>query len=452
MEHACLVIVIVSSSKSFKSDREKSCYDLAKQSHSRESPHFFVRSDSKILRQKTYNYGTRPQLKNMKLRWWFVLFYSLGLICLVPVAKAIDEEEDPDDGVELEDDEPVIELNPAYVEPYNRHFRSASNSSEDEDEYDEDEEEEESGIEQATSKTVLGKALAKSRGTQRKAIKFVKKHHAKILVAMAVVAFRRELRKLLFYLVATPCVDPKTGQVTHREIRLRPTAILKVVLFVEMMRRVQQGSKAARLAAVFLAGNTNPILGAFMSKLLTPANLAYIPPIEQHFTFERINERYAKDGMALDKALSSTSTPQPFFASGQSLSPPWAMNATSTFLYTLQQPQNNGTVIILDLLGLDTRVSQLGTLRDEISFLLDQHRIRAAHQPTGNVASSNTTESSSSALDTSNVSMEVVVLLKSPGGSAQDYGLAAQQLLRLRNEPGIQVTICVDKVAASGGS
>lgn len=45
---------------------------------------------------------------------------------------------------------------------------------------------------------------------------------------------------------------------------------------------------------------------------------------------------------------------------------------------------------------------------------------------------------------------EVVVCLESPGGVVHGYGLAASQLLRIRNK-GIPLTICVDKVAASGG-
>jgi serine protease SohB len=45
---------------------------------------------------------------------------------------------------------------------------------------------------------------------------------------------------------------------------------------------------------------------------------------------------------------------------------------------------------------------------------------------------------------------EVVVRLESPGGVVHGYGLAASQLLRVR-EKGIPLTICVDKVAASGG-
>ncbi|MGZ3769597.1 MAG: protease SohB [Bdellovibrio sp.] len=45
---------------------------------------------------------------------------------------------------------------------------------------------------------------------------------------------------------------------------------------------------------------------------------------------------------------------------------------------------------------------------------------------------------------------EVVVRVESPGGVVHGYGLAASQLLRVR-EHGIQLTVCIDKVAASGG-
>lgn len=45
---------------------------------------------------------------------------------------------------------------------------------------------------------------------------------------------------------------------------------------------------------------------------------------------------------------------------------------------------------------------------------------------------------------------EVVVLLESPGGVMQNYGLAASQLVRLR-DAGVPITVCIDKVAASGG-
>ena len=45
---------------------------------------------------------------------------------------------------------------------------------------------------------------------------------------------------------------------------------------------------------------------------------------------------------------------------------------------------------------------------------------------------------------------EVVLNLESPGGVVAGYGLAAAQLSRIR-DAGIKLTVCVDKVAASGG-
>ena len=45
---------------------------------------------------------------------------------------------------------------------------------------------------------------------------------------------------------------------------------------------------------------------------------------------------------------------------------------------------------------------------------------------------------------------ETILRLESPGGTVHGYGLAASQLLRLRTG-GVPLTICVDKVAASGG-
>ncbi len=45
---------------------------------------------------------------------------------------------------------------------------------------------------------------------------------------------------------------------------------------------------------------------------------------------------------------------------------------------------------------------------------------------------------------------EVLLRLESPGGMVHAYGLAASQLMRIKNRK-IPLTICVDKVAASGG-
>ncbi len=78
-------------------------------------------------------------------------------------------------------------------------------------------------------------------------------------------------------------------------------------------------------------------------------------------------------------------------------------------------------VYVLDFCG-DIKASQVSQLRSEITAVLQ-------------VA----TESD-----------EVVIRLESPGGVVHGYGLAASQLARLR-ERNIPLTVCVDKVAASGG-
>lgn len=76
---------------------------------------------------------------------------------------------------------------------------------------------------------------------------------------------------------------------------------------------------------------------------------------------------------------------------------------------------------VLDFKG-DIKASQVDQLRDEISAILLVAK----------------------------KSDEVVVRLESPGGMVSGYGLAASQLQRIRDKD-ISLTVCIDKVAASGG-
>lgn len=59
-------------------------------------------------------------------------------------------------------------------------------------------------------------------------------------------------------------------------------------------------------------------------------------------------------------------------------------------------------------------------------------------------------EAVSALLMVASINDEVVVRLESPGGTVNGYGLAASQLQRIR-EKNIPLTVCVDKIAASGG-
>ena len=130
-----------------------------------------------------------------------------------------------------------------------------------------------------------------------------------LALGLALFAFRREIGKVVIHLSTKQLIDPKTGK-----IRISLTDTLKLLLFVEFMRRLQASnaalkedpeSSAKQLHALAVLGDTNPVLGVLLNKILAVPmfNPAYIPPVFQHYTFERINERYIKDGLALHKAL-----------------------------------------------------------------------------------------------------------------------------------------------------
>jgi serine protease SohB len=84
--------------------------------------------------------------------------------------------------------------------------------------------------------------------------------------------------------------------------------------------------------------------------------------------------------------------------------------------------KNNQKVYVLDFKG-DTAASAVDNIREEITLILATAKAGRDR---------------------------VVVRLESPGGMVHGYGLAAAQLVRLR-DAGFHLTICVDKVAASGG-
>lgn len=78
-------------------------------------------------------------------------------------------------------------------------------------------------------------------------------------------------------------------------------------------------------------------------------------------------------------------------------------------------------VFVLDFDG-DIKASAVKHLREEISTLIS----------------------------TANKGDEVVIRVESGGGMVHSYGLAAAQLVRLK-DAGLKLTVCVDKIAASGG-
>jgi signal peptide peptidase SppA len=322
-----------------------------------------------------------------------------------------------------EDENDIVVKNPHFVPPAHK---------------DVSHQEESGDPDESEVKSTVDEALVKSR--KAAPLKLFRKYRLEITVAVALFAFRREIGVFLWRVFSQQVQDPETGEVFRQPVPISPTAILKLLLLADMVRRLQSngGGKSAPLAAVLLMVRSgNPLLGALLAKLLAPSNPAYIPPIEQHFTFERVNQRYTKDGMALQKAM------DPAGSLAKPLFPNRNVALSEALLGQDQRSQTsfNETVIIMDMTELDSSVSRMKILRDEVSFLLSDYRAKAMGSQQQNT---NETEASS-------VELEVLVILESPGGSASDYALASQQILRLRNEPGIMVTICVDKVAASGG-
>ncbi len=189
---------------------------------------------------------------------------------------------------------------------------------------------------------------------------------------------------------------------------------------------------------------------------------AFIPPTAQHYTFERVNDRYRRDGSALMQALAS---PPPgvrryrwkrIFRQRRKANTDILSDST---IESMEPPSigngelYNRTVIILDMKP-DSRVGNgmAEQLRDTVSFLIEQHRDHTdrrrstSHLP--HLATARTAKGIRPAIG---AELEILLILDSPGGTVQDYGLAASQLSRLRNEPQIKLTVCVDRVAASGG-
>ena len=86
-----------------------------------------------------------------------------------------------------------------------------------------------------------------------------------------------------------------------------------------------------------------------------------------------------------------------------------------------KKPKSRPRVFVLDFMG-DVSASNVEKLRNEVTAVL----LRAGDDD------------------------EVVIKVESPGGLVHAYGLAASQLVRVR-QAGIRLTVAVDRLAASGG-
>ena len=208
------------------------------------------------------------------------------------------------------------------------------------------------------------------------------------------------------------------------------------------------------------------------------SNSVYSPFPKQHFFLERINDRYAKDDIALKKAcqyvpnaltLGDTRWNWIQFRRKQKLKKQLLNNSNNNTTNKttgkekkIQQKKNmdalyGRTVIVVDLTidssnGIDAKIEEF---RDTVSFLVRQY------------------ENMNGARLNMGQELEVILCVESPGGGVQEFGLLANQVARLKSvnkgkasnveterEGGeeeiigngdLKVTICVDKIAASGG-
>lgn len=152
----------------------------------------------------------------------------------------------------------------------------------------------------------------------------------------------------------------------------------------------------------------------------------------QHFVWERLNDRYERDASALRTAIQlppegvSIRTWRRKHLRFHGKRPRDAVDLRRVF---------TKTVVVVELQSDSKEGMNVAYLADLVSFLIQQHRQYAFGVRE----------------DNGRMGLEVVFLVKSPGGSVSSFGLAAAQIQRLKKEPGIRTTVCVDQYAASGG-
>jgi signal peptide peptidase SppA len=326
----------------------------------------------------------------------------------------------------VNEDDGIFQRNPDYVEPL-----TASSTS-----------------------MIIDDVLAKNQTavlqSVRRVARFAKtlvtsKAAAASLIALYLLVRMVSFESIMLQIIATFITvrrDAKTGQVL--EMHWNVKRLFHLVVFLGIVYHAIQtrneddandtddenSSSSSSLLTTMLLGPGYGAAATLLRRWLRPAgkkpyNAAFVPPIQQHYTFESLNDRYVKDVLALAKASKNKAVvvPTTVVANDNNNN-----NGTSPSSTTNSVHSNNSTIVVLDWTGLDSSVSNLDTLKDSVSFLLS-------------LSYNNNND---------NHNFDVVVVLESPGGAAARYAMAAQQLCRLR-QSSHDVTVCVDTVAASGG-
>ncbi len=162
--------------------------------------------------------------------------------------------------------------------------------------------------------------------------------------------------------------------------------------------------------SLFLAKTVTVVLAIGVGALMVAASRGRGGHARGHLEITDLGKRLRQMSDALDAALKPT--PQGWFQrlrARRAAAPPAA------------KPEGHRRLFVVDFRG-DVQASAVASLREEVSAILGAAR----------------------------EGDEVLVRLESPGGGVAQYGLAAAQLVRLR-EHGLALTVSVDTVAASGG-
>jgi hypothetical protein len=220
-----------------------------------------------------------------------------------------------------------------------------------------------------------------------------------------------------------------------------------------MTPQQQQMRNAATSLAAFeaLAGLLNfARLGLILWVTRYLANRIETFPPTQHFVFERLNDRFLRDTIALNAALAEPPVGISLHRWNRVMNRRRRQpNISDSFQRPSLQDVFKKTVIVVEYGNNDLDVQYLADL---ISFLIAQHQEHAfGSVPYQLEGEDPKTGKKKTVTYFKPVTLEVVFNINSPGGSVATFGLAAAQVNRLRQSEGITTTMCVDKYAASGG-
>ena len=162
-------------------------------------------------------------------------------------------------------------------------------------------------------------------------------------------------------------------------------------------------------------------LGFFIISIITASQRLKKHDKQGYIEIKNLNEKYKETSNAMQESILSESAYDEICKADKKEQKKKLKKEKSLKRNSDKQKSEKPRVFVIDFVG-DIRASANDALAEQVTAILTQ-------------ATTND---------------EVVVRLESGGGMVHSYGLASSQLQRIRDKS-IPLTICVDKVAASGG-